>query len=123
MILLPSPAHVLLIACEDYLTELKLHSKPTSKMNRTSHDRSLLAVIYNQKKKQVITGCEGSLVRTWSVETGNKVFEFLGVDGKDEMSCMALEVSGRRLFTGSRTGMVYVRMMFKILIIDVTSYL
>ena len=62
-------------------------------------------------------------MRTWSVETGNKVFEFLGVDGKDEMSCMALEVSGRRLFTGSRTGMVYVRRMFKILIIDVTSYL
>ncbi|CAB3986376.1 WD repeat-containing on Y chromosome-like isoform X1 [Paramuricea clavata] len=108
MTLLPSPAHALLIACEDYLTELKLHSKPTSKMDRTSHDRSLLAVIYNQKKKQVITGCEGSLVRTWSVETGNKVFEFLGVDGKDEMSCMALEVSGRRLFTGSRTGMVYI---------------
>ena len=63
---------------------------------------------YVQLFLQVITGCEGSLVRTWNVETGKKVFEFLGVVGKDEMSCMALEGSGRRLFTGSRTGMVYV---------------
>ena len=58
---------------------------------------------------QVITGCEGSLVRAWNLETGKKVFEFHGTDGKDEMSCMSLEVNGRRLFTGSRTGMVYVR--------------
>lgn len=48
-------------------------------------------------------------MRTWNVETGRKVFEFPGVRGKDEMSCMALEDSGRRLFTGSRKGMVYVR--------------
>ena len=58
----------------------------------------------------MITGSEGSLVRTWAVENGKKVFEFQGTHGKDEMSCMALEVSGRRLFTGSTTGMVYVRM-------------
>ncbi|XP_028395533.1 WD repeat-containing protein on Y chromosome-like [Dendronephthya gigantea] len=108
MILLPAPTHALLIACEDYLTELKLSNEPNIKPNRTSHDRPLLACLYNDKKKQVITGCEGSLVRTWNVETGKKVFEFLGVVGKDEMSCMALEVSGRRLFTGSRTGMVYI---------------
>jgi WD40 repeat protein len=57
----------------------------------------------------VITGCEDSLVRTWSIETGKKIFEFQGTHGKDEMSCMSLEVSGRRLFTGSRSGMVYVR--------------
>ena len=50
-------------------------------------------------------------MRTWSVENGNKVFEFQGTDGKDEMSCMALEVSGRRLFTGSTTGIVYVRIL------------
>ncbi len=61
-------------------------------------------------------------MRTWSIETGNKVFEFKATDGNDEMSCMSLEVSGRRLFTGSRTGMVYVRRMFKILkIISVYS--
>ena len=53
MILSPSPAHALLITCEDYLTELKLRNEPHSKLNKTSHDRSLLAVIYNERKKQV----------------------------------------------------------------------
>ena len=53
MILVAAPAHALLIACEDYLTELKLRDEPTSKMNTTSHDRPLCAVIYNDKKKQV----------------------------------------------------------------------
>ena len=53
MILLPCSAHALLIACEDYLTELKLLNEPRSKMNKTSHERSLLAVIYNERKKQV----------------------------------------------------------------------
>ena len=38
------------------------------------------------------------------------MFEFVGVlEKKDEMSCMALEKDGGRLFTGSRNGMVYVR--------------
>ena len=55
MILLPSPAHALLITCEDYLTELKLNYEPNNKMNKTSHERPLLAVIYNERKKQVNT--------------------------------------------------------------------
>ena len=53
MALLPSPTHALLIACEDYLTELKLHDEPKSKLNRTSHERPLVAVVYNEKKRQV----------------------------------------------------------------------
>ena len=54
----------------------------------------------------MITGCEGSVVRTWNIEHGKKVFEFKGVLESDEMSCMALEKNGGRLFTGSRNGMV-----------------
>lgn len=54
MILPPSPAHTLLIASEDYLTELKVYDERENKTSRTSHERSLLAIIYNQKKKQVI---------------------------------------------------------------------
>ena len=59
---------------------------------------------------QVITACEGSVICFWSLETGRKMVELTEAHGNEEISCMALDPTKSRLFTGTREGSIHVCM-------------
>ena len=53
---------------------------------------------------QVVSGCHGSVVTVWDVDTGEKVIQFSGCHGNHKITAMAFDLSGRRLLTGGRDG-------------------
>ena len=48
------------------------------------------------------------MITVWDIDTGGKVLHFPRCHGNDEITCMSLDSSGRRLMTGSRYGDVRV---------------
>ncbi|KAG5460245.1 MAG: WD40-repeat-containing domain protein, partial [Olpidium bornovanus] len=74
--------------------------KDDSRVDRepVSHDYSLRAAIYNWTFKQVVSGCDGSVINVW----------FSRVHDDSEITAMAFDASDRRLITGGRNGTIRV---------------
>ena len=53
---------------------------------------------------QVVSGCHGSVVSVWDVDTGEKTIQFSHCHGNMEITAMAFDTAGRRLVTGGRDG-------------------
>lgn len=56
----------------------------------------------------MITGCEGSVVTFWDLKTGRQAQHVTEAHGTEEISCMSMDPTGRRLMTGDRTGNIHV---------------
>ncbi|KAL2912296.1 hypothetical protein HK105_208211 [Polyrhizophydium stewartii] len=67
--------------------------------NPKSHDFPIRAVMYNSSFKQIVSGCDGSVVNVWDAFSGQKTFRFSEAHGKSEITAMAFDASGRRLVT------------------------
>lgn len=57
---------------------------------------------------QVVSGCEGGEVSVWDVDSGRHVLQLGHCHGRQEITAMALDTSGRRLMTGSHGGEIKV---------------
>ncbi len=51
-----------------------------------------------------MSGCHGSVVCVWDVDTGEKILQFSGCHGHAEITAMAFDGCGRRLLTGGKDG-------------------
>ena len=51
-----------------------------------------------------MSGCQGSVVSVWDVDTGEKTMQFSNCHGNAEITAMAFDTAGRRLVTGARDG-------------------
>lgn len=51
-----------------------------------------------------MSGCHGSVVSVWDVDTGEKTIQFSQCHGNMEITAMAFDTTGRRLITGGRDG-------------------
>lgn len=56
-----------------------------------------------------MSGCEGGVVSVWDVESGSQVLRLADCHGKNELTAINLDTSGRRFVTGSRAGDIKVR--------------
>lgn len=65
--------------------------------------------LYNSTLRLVVTGHADSSVSLWDVETGRWRLQILNAHGEEELTCMALDSSHRRLITGSRSGTIKVQ--------------
>nr|XP_015216124.1 PREDICTED: WD repeat-containing protein 49 isoform X2 [Lepisosteus oculatus] len=74
----------------------------------TSHAKPVSCVLYNPVFKQVISSDADSTVTCWMIDTGQKIKQFTRCHGNAEISAMALDATGTRLFTGATDGMVKV---------------
>eukprot|EP00794_Sanderia_malayensis_P009211 gene9211-10185_t len=106
--LAPSYMNTLIICVGDCLAELKLGASTCNKRTSNTHSKPLCSALYNKAFKQVITGSEASEVIVWDLETGKKTLHLKEVHGREELSCMALDGLGQRLFTGARDGSAYI---------------
>ena len=110
-LLLTSPINTLFIGSNDCLAEIKIVAMSANKSSKTTHWRSLCAALYNPSMGQVITGCEGSVITFWDLHTGRQAQQIAEAHGVEEISCMTMDPSGRRLMTGDRSGNIHVSHM------------
>jgi len=57
---------------------------------------------------KVVTAADDSTIGVWDLETGAKSMMYTGAHGNEEITCLALDETGRRLFTGARNGTIKV---------------
>ncbi|XP_071402332.1 cilia- and flagella-associated protein 337 [Centroberyx affinis] len=94
----------LLVGCKDHLALLNLAE---SKVKNES-GAALSCALYNPTLRQVVTGHADSSLSLWDVETGRRRLTVSNAHGEEELTCMALDSSHRRLITGARNGTVKV---------------
>ena len=122
---------VLSIMCNEYIAVYTIGNITESSTNWTSlsHHKPLIAAYYESQFQQVlfnklchydiyyfqvVSGCEGGEVNLWDIATGSKVLRIKGCHGNAEMTTMALDGTGHRLITGSRSGEIKVRLCVSI---------
>ncbi|KAI9099891.1 WD40-repeat-containing domain protein [Phlyctochytrium arcticum] len=71
-----------------------------------SHDAPIRAALYNAVFKQIVSGCDASVVNVWDSINGTKTFRFAEAHGKAEITAMAFDSAGRKLITGGRDGSI-----------------
>lgn len=70
---------------------------------------ALSCAVYSSALRQVATGHVDSSVSLWDAETGRRRLRILNAHGEDELTCMALDSSHRRLITGAHNGTIKVQ--------------
>lgn len=109
----------LVVGCKDYLALLNLAEtrrgvgrwlpSEGGKFGSDIHSASALScALYNPTLRQVVTGNTNSSVTLWDVETGRRQLQIFNAHGEEEILCMALDSSHRRLITGARNGTIKV---------------
>lgn len=66
-----------------------------------SHDFPVRKIAYNSVFKQIVSGCDGSVINVWDATSGTKTFKFAGAVAS-EITAVEFDLIGRRLITGSR---------------------
>ncbi|XP_073685089.1 cilia- and flagella-associated protein 337 [Garra rufa] len=94
---------VLLVTCREYLAALHLHKSESS-----STSGIYTCALYNPHLQQVITACADSTLTLWDVKAGIKRMEIRNAHGKEEVSCMALDIHQRRLISAATNGTIKV---------------
>lgn len=103
----------LVVGCKDYLALLNLAERERGKGgwklgSKFLNGPALLCVLYNPTLRQVVTGHADSSVSLWDVGTGKRRLQICNAHGEDELTCMALDSSHRRLITGACNGTIKV---------------
>ncbi|XP_075890706.1 cilia- and flagella-associated protein 337-like isoform X3 [Nelusetta ayraudi] len=120
--LLPSPSHCqrahLVVGCKDYLALLPLAEGKGGEgdwSGVSQHSSSgggspalLSCALYNPTLMLLVTGHGDSSVFTWDVETGRRRLHILNAHGEEEVTCLALDSSHRRLITAACSGTIKV---------------
>ncbi|XP_069487207.1 cilia- and flagella-associated protein 337-like isoform X2 [Ambystoma mexicanum] len=89
----------------DTLALLQLHSTEAPPSNMlVSHLQPVLCCKYIQLSRQVISCCEGSVLKLWDLETGQLVSEVSDAHVDTAVTCIALDPTENRLVTGGRDG-------------------
>ncbi|XP_061089122.1 WD repeat-containing protein 49 [Conger conger] len=107
-LLLPAAPHVLLVSCRDSLGLLRLQHRDSGGVEPLTHSTPLTGALYNPLFKQVVTGCAGSSVAVWDVETGTKSLNLKNAHGQEEITCIAFDTSKHQFITGARNGTIKV---------------
>lgn len=99
-----------LITANDYIAMLKLGqvNDPVFSSLPMTHKTQLCGAIYNQYLKQVVTAADDSTIGVWDLETGAKSMMYTGAHGNEEITCLTMDETGRRLITGARNGTIKV---------------
>ncbi|KAK3094556.1 hypothetical protein FSP39_003370 [Pinctada imbricata] len=73
-----------------------------------SHEKPVIASLYNSVYNQVVSACQAGTIIVWMVDTGQKVKQFNNTHANAEVTCLAQDPSETKLFTGSTDGTVKV---------------
>ncbi|XP_040187600.1 WD repeat-containing protein on Y chromosome-like isoform X2 [Rana temporaria] len=106
-LLVPSPpSSCLLVSYCDYIAMLRLAQKGSGEEVLVTHEAPLSSVLYNGFFHQVVTASEDSSIAVWDVETGDKFLLLRNAHGQEEVTCLSLDTSRRRLISGAQNGTI-----------------
>ncbi|XP_066576271.1 cilia- and flagella-associated protein 337-like [Amia ocellicauda] len=89
----------------DSLAVLQLrHRAAEHSHSSSSHREAVLCCRYNTHLQLFVSCSQGSLVRIWDLNTGAMLSQFHCSHGGADVTCMALDNSGKRIITGGRDG-------------------
>lgn len=71
-----------------------------------SHEKPVVAALYNTVYNQVVSICQAGTMVMWMIDTGQKVKQFNGCHGSAEVTCLTQDSTETRLLTGSTDGTV-----------------
>ncbi|XP_035829374.1 uncharacterized protein LOC101863074 [Aplysia californica] len=71
-----------------------------------SHEKPVVATLYNSVYNQIVSVCQAGTITMWLVDTGQKVKQFNNTHGNSEVTCLTQDQSETRLYTGSTDGTV-----------------
>jgi WD40 repeat protein len=101
----PLASNLLVLSCNQFMAEFKLRGVGRRSLRiSVTHNSSICSVLYNPLFQQVVTGCEESVVALWEIDTGQRVLQLSNVHGETELTAVAVDATGQRIFTGSRNG-------------------
>lgn len=92
-----------LVMCSSTLNILPMSVKVET--NR-AHAANIVRALYNDVFHQVVSGDSAGTILVWDVRTGHLEFQFRRVHGDHKLTCMAFDVSKRRLYTAAEDGEV-----------------
>ncbi|XP_072168406.1 cilia- and flagella-associated protein 337-like [Diadema setosum] len=99
----------LMTSCGDNVALLTLvKNSALERRTPVTHETQLCSAVYNAFFRQVATAADDSTVSVWNLETGAKSFTIPEAHGSEEITCLAISTTGRRLYTGARNGIVKV---------------
>ncbi|XP_073670873.1 cilia- and flagella-associated protein 337 [Paramisgurnus dabryanus] len=93
----------LLVTCREYLAMLRLLKTEPNKSSKLYS-----CVLYSPCLEQVITACADSTLAVWDVKTGVRKMEIRNAHGMENISCIALDRSQRRLISAATNGTIKV---------------
>ncbi|CAF3442031.1 unnamed protein product [Rotaria sp. Silwood1] len=97
----------LVVACNDYICFMKLGKDAAREGSFTeTHSAPISCAIYNPKLKQLITCADNSSMGAWDIESGRKVYFILDAHDGEEITCISLDRSCRKIATGARNGVI-----------------
>ncbi|CAF0961507.1 unnamed protein product [Rotaria magnacalcarata] len=97
----------LVLACNDYLCLMKLGQDLSRDGSLTeTHVASVSCAVYNPKLKQLITCADNSSIGAWDIESGRKAYFILDAHDGEEITCIAMDRSYRKIATGARNGVI-----------------
>lgn len=101
------PHDTLVVACNDYMAQIRLGRPPSaSRYARSSHSAPLAGARFNKQFNQVVSAAEDSSLAVWDVFTGRKLQFVRNTHGNEEVTSITTDSSGRRVATGARNGTV-----------------
>ncbi|XP_060554544.1 WD repeat-containing protein 49-like, partial [Ruditapes philippinarum] len=71
-----------------------------------SHEKPVVAAIYNSVYNQVVSVCQAGTMVMWMIDTGQKVKQFNSCHGSAEVTCLTQDSTETRLLTSSTDGTV-----------------
>jgi WD40 repeat protein len=100
----------LLVTSNEFLVEYELGipGNFTKAGAVTTDSAPITSAFFSSLLSQVVVGSEASTVTVWDIDTGRKVLHFPHCHGDQEITCMLVDMGGRRFLTGSRYGEVKV---------------
>ncbi|KAL5257249.1 hypothetical protein ACHWQZ_G012248 [Mnemiopsis leidyi] len=100
----------LIVCSNDCMAEFRMGNRTNNNQVKAvqSHAKPISCCAYSPQTHQIMTGCEGSVVTVWDINTGAKMLKLSNTHGKQEITCMSIDTGGKRLLTGARNGNVKV---------------
>lgn len=120
----------LVLACNDYMCLMKLGQDAAKEGSLTeTHSAPVSCAVYNPKLKQVndffhyilkiivfilllilklITCADNSSMGAWDIESGHKAYFITDAHDGEEITCVSIDRSCRKLATGARNGVIKV---------------
>lgn len=109
-----NPVLQTLIIATNQLAVLEKQEEEKDMAEIRSHNKPIIAALYNKPFKYVVSACQDSVISVWDLHSGEKIIQTVnahvrherGVEYPVEITTMSFDEPQRRVITGARDGSI-----------------